>query len=88
LLASESPALQMTSSKQVVKTKRKKTKNIQGKKWSSFKKLWKIYKIAKGEKDKATEIKTAQKLIKIAKGLKDKDGKQITIPSFTVLETK
>jgi len=78
----------MTTSRLVVKTKRKKTKNIQAKKWASYKKLWLTYKISKGNKDRDTEIKTALKLIKIAKGLKDGNGVQIPIPRFKIIEEK
>ena len=58
-----------------------KSRNIQGKKWASYKKNWILFKIARGKKDRHEQIKIAKKLIKISKGL-TLSGKQIPVPNF------
>ena len=71
-----------------VKKKRKKTKDIQGKKWTSYRKLWTIFKIAKGKGDNTTMVDTAKKLVKISQNLKNGKGIQIKRPTFPILEDK
>ena len=66
----------------------RKEKKIQGKKWASYKKLWKIFKIAKKEKDNGKMVDTAKKLVKISQNLKNGKGIQIKRPTFPILEDK
>jgi len=60
-------------------------KQINNTNWTSYKKLWKKYKIERKNGNKLEEIKIAKKIVDIAKTITDGKGKPITVPFFAIL---